>query len=77
MKRMKNSGKMHIIMYVVKGRVEVTVGENVVRVRKGGQFSIPRGMCIVMIMERKDEWSEGDMGLGTLKIATCGTFWLT
>lgn len=45
-KRTKNSGKMHIIMYVVTGRVEVNIGDNTFRMRKGGQFSIPRGWSL-------------------------------
>lgn len=43
-KRTKNSGKMHLVFYIISGKVEVKIGENSFRVRKGAQFMVPRGM---------------------------------
>lgn len=45
-KRTKNSGKMHLVFYMLSGKVEVKVGENSFRVRKGAQFMVPRGMIL-------------------------------
>ncbi|KAG0642542.1 Mif2/CENP-C like-domain-containing protein [Tuber brumale] len=42
-KRTKNSGKMHLVFYLLQGKVQVQVGETTFRVRGGGQFMVPRG----------------------------------
>ncbi|CUS10023.1 unnamed protein product [Tuber aestivum] len=42
-KRTKNSGKMHLVFYLLQGKVQVQVGETMFRVRSGGQFMVPRG----------------------------------
>lgn len=43
-KRMKKTGAYDLVFYVVAGKVQVDVGENQFRIRKGGQFQVPRGM---------------------------------
>ena len=42
-KRLKNSGKMHLVFYMLKGRATITIAKNNFRVGKGGQFMVPRG----------------------------------
>ncbi|CCX06482.1 hypothetical protein FPQ18DRAFT_400386 [Pyronema domesticum] len=42
-KRTKSSGKMTLVFYMLAGRATVTVAGERFRVRKGGQFMIPRG----------------------------------
>jgi len=43
-KRVKNSGKMTLVFYMLLGRATVTIGDNRFRVGKGGQFMVPRGI---------------------------------
>ncbi|KAI5819019.1 hypothetical protein BZA77DRAFT_175976 [Pyronema omphalodes] len=42
-KRTKSSGKMTLVFYMLAGRVTVTIADEKFRVRKGGQFMVPRG----------------------------------
>ena len=43
MKRAKNASSMHMVFYITSGAVEVRVHENVLIVRHGGVFQVPRG----------------------------------
>ena len=47
-KRTKNSDKMMLVFYVIRGRVTVTIAENRFRVGKDGQFMVPRGRQILL-----------------------------
>lgn len=43
MKRAKNSSSMHMVFHVQSGAVEIRVHENILIVRQGGVFQVPRG----------------------------------
>ena len=43
MKRTKNAGSMHMVFYVTSGAVEIRVHENVLILRRGDVFQVPRG----------------------------------
>lgn len=43
MKRAKNASSMHMVFYITSGAVEVRVHENILIVRRGGVFQVPRG----------------------------------
>lgn len=43
MKRAKNASSMHMVFHVSSGAVEIKVHENILTVRRGGVFQVPRG----------------------------------
>ncbi|KAF2443769.1 hypothetical protein P171DRAFT_432943 [Karstenula rhodostoma CBS 690.94] len=43
MKRAKNSSAMHMVFHVASGAVEIRVHENILTVRRGSVFQVPRG----------------------------------
>lgn len=47
MKRAKNSSAMHMVFHVASGAVEIRVHENILTVRRGGVFQVPRGKSIL------------------------------
>ncbi|KAK6534244.1 hypothetical protein TWF281_005574 [Arthrobotrys megalospora] len=42
-KKLKSSGKMQLVFFVLKGKVEAEVNELGFRISSGGQFQVPRG----------------------------------
>ncbi|KAF9731907.1 cupin domain-containing protein [Paraphaeosphaeria minitans] len=48
MKRAKNSSAMHMVFHVASGAVEIRVHENILTVRRGGVFQVPRGKSILL-----------------------------
>jgi centromere protein C len=47
MKRAKNSSSYHMVFHVSSGAVEARVHENILTVRRGGVFQVPRGKFIL------------------------------
>ncbi|OAG11083.1 uncharacterized protein CC84DRAFT_518792 [Paraphaeosphaeria sporulosa] len=50
MKRAKNSSAMHMVFHVASGAVEIRVHENILTVRRGGVFQVPRGKSILLLL---------------------------
>jgi hypothetical protein len=53
MKRAKNASSMHMVFHVSSGAVEIKVHENILTVRRGGVFQVPRGkfnLCYFLIV---------------------------
>ncbi|KAF3912948.1 hypothetical protein ABW21_db0201348 [Orbilia brochopaga] len=42
-KKLKSSGKMQLVFFVLEGKIEAEVNELGFRITKGGQFQVPRG----------------------------------
>ena len=42
-KRLKSSGRMQLVFYVISGKVEAEVNYLGFRIGAGGQFQVPRG----------------------------------
>lgn len=42
-KKVKSSGKMQLVFFIIQGKIEAEVNELGFRIGKGGQFQVPRG----------------------------------
>lgn len=67
MKRAKNSSSMQLVFHVQSGAVEIRVHENVLIVRRGGVFQVPRGKSLLSFEHtpRTNMYDGGDNMLNT------------
>jgi centromere protein C len=52
-KKRKNSRKMHMVFFVHRGRVQVTVNDTAFRIGQGGMWQVPRGWFLILIVASK------------------------